>query len=148
MDWNSLATQNWILLGSGGVALGILLAALVQVVNMKRAIRSEAYSGITADLHALDTLLITDPTLDQLLDNVSPTGTDEIKQRWLVFWYLDLYENVHFQWGKCVIPKELWQGWENEIKQTCKRPGFKKQYEHLKAKYNEDFQKFIGEQLN
>jgi len=99
--------------------------------------------SITADLHALDQLFIEHPELDLLLDDKSPTGDCKIKQKWLVSWYLDLYENIHYQHNKGVIAEELWTGWEQEIKQTSNRPGFREQYKALKRYYNEDFQKFI-----
>lgn len=111
---------------------------------MRNASRSQAYSSVTADLHALDQFIIEHPELDLLLDDKSPNGNDKIKQKWLVSWYLDLYENIHYQKNEDVIPEKLWPGWEKEIKRTCNRPGFKEQYDKdLKECYNEDFQKFI-----
>jgi len=95
MDWSSFETQNYILAASVVVLLLGFIAAMFQLISMRKAIRSQAYSSLTSELHALDQLLIMPPTLEQLLKNQSPTGTDEIKQRWLVFWHLDLYESVH-----------------------------------------------------
>jgi len=142
MDWVSVST------GVAGIAVVVgIFVALLQLHSMRRASRREAYSSIIADLHDLGKILLTHPNVDQLLDEESPKGENNIKQQWLVLWYLDLYENIHYQNEKGIIPKELWLGWEKEIKQTCKRSGFKKQYECLKERYNRDFINYIEELL-
>ena len=141
MDWAIVKA-----ISTGVMALAVIagvLVAWIQLRKMVKASRSEACSSLTDALLALDKLIIMHPNLEQLLDNESPTGDNEIKQRWLVFYYLDLYEDVHFQREQGVIVKQLWQGWENEIKETCKRPGFKRQYWNLKMYSNKDLQDFI-----
>ena len=80
--------MNWVAFFAavaGIAALAAVFVAWFQLNSMRKATRSQAYSSITADLHALDKLLITDPNLYQLLDNLSPTAEDGIKQKWLVF---------------------------------------------------------------
>jgi len=125
MNWISLATLIILTVSAG--------AALAMLYSMRKAVRSQAYSSITSHLHALDKLVLHDPSLDKLLDNGSPKKEDdEVKQRWLVLMYLDLYENAHFQRKEGVIPKKLWPGWKEEIRQTCRRQGFKNQYDTLK----------------
>ena len=99
MDWAAIVTA----ISTGVMAFAVIVGVLVawiQLHKMEKASRSQACSNITQSLIALDKLIIMHPDLEQLLDNVSLTGDDAIKQKWLVSWYLDLYEDVHFQWKK------------------------------------------------
>lgn len=142
MCWAAILTAIFTGVMAAAVIAGVLVARS-QLRKMVEASRSQACSSLTDALLALDKLIIMRPDLEQLLHNVSPTGDDAIKQKWLVSWYLDLYEDVYFEREQGVIVDELWQGWENEIRDTCKRPGFKEQYPNLKKSSKKDLQDFI-----
>lgn len=67
-----------------------------------------------------DKLFIDNPELAAVWGNNSayfvPEDKFETQQRWVTIMAIDLYESLFFQYTKGTLDKELWEGWENHIR--------------------------------
>jgi hypothetical protein len=147
MEWGSLATQNYILLGSAGVLLITLILLILQVHSATKATRSQAYLNITSQVMELNQFQALHPEIYEIFQLETPTKEQQRKEMWLFFSIVNLYENVYLQWKEGIISGETFNGWKNAMKEDFKLPGFKRQWKASRDSYPKRFAEFIEKEI-
>ena|ERR1043165_284424 len=128
-------------------SIGVITAIVGLIIQLRISVngmRGAAYQALVTQVEALHERLASSPETAQSFKEALAGGIDTGPEQLLIsLSLLNVLESAHFQHVHRVIPKELWQGWEDQIVIYLGIPSFAAIWENNRMSYNPRFRKVV-----
>ena len=146
--------MNWDALGSlaetvGAVGVIATLAYLaVQIRQNTRAIRAQTYDSYVSQFRHWNEPMRLDPHMSEqfqeLIENVeSMNARDQKHAVHVLYDFVRLAENLHYQHAQGMIDDSMWSGWESLFRAYLNAPGFIWYWRKRQSFFSDEFNAWV-----
>ncbi len=135
---------------------GSLVFLAIQVRHQVSALRTEVYNRCWSDYSSLVRMLVTNPSLQGLYDDLAsghewkwPQYSDREKTLYNYFELIyELFERVYFLAKRKWIDSETWSHWDAWLSEVCEHPLFEDVARDNESMFAKEFQEYVFNKIS
>ena len=148
------ADMNWEALGAiaesvGAVGVVVTLGYLAfQVRQNTRAIRAQTYDSFVSRFrHWNEPMRVDQEMSEQFQSLIEDAGSLPAKEQrhavHVLYDFVRLAENLHYQYREGMLAESVWRGWESLFRAYLRAPGFVWYWERRRSFFSEEFNEWV-----
>lgn len=146
MNWAALAAIAEAVGAVGVIATLVYLSA--QVRHNTRAIRAQTYDSFVSQFRHWNEPMRADQEMaeqfSRLIENVASLSAREQRHAVHVLYdFVRLAENLHYQYGEGMVSESVWRGWESLFRTYLSAPGFIWYWERRRTFFAKEFNDWV-----
>ena len=148
MNWDALGALAETVGAIGVIATLTYLA--IQVRQNTRALRSQTYESCVSQFRAWNEPMRADEQLaarfhTMVEDIESMTATEQRHATHVLYDFVRLAENLHYQFGQGMLEDSVWRGWESYFHSYLTAPGFVWYWEQRRSFFASEFNSWVDD---